>query len=99
MLFAKLHCPLQAQGRMAVQQVFLMVMHLSVSWRVFLVLYAEGLVLSGRPNLRLFSQLFWLLFTSMTIIIFSIFPGDLLWRGQFPQVGHTVDSLQMIADT
>ena len=77
---------------MAVQQIFFMVMHLSVSWRVFLVRYADGLVLSGRPNLRLFTQLFWLLFTSMMIINFWVFPGVLLWRGQFPQVGPTADT-------
>ena len=42
-------------------------------WRSLLVLHAEGFVKDGRPNLALFSQLFWILVTSYLSMSWGIF--------------------------
>ena len=42
-------------------------------WRSFLILHAEGFVKDGRPNLALFSQLFWILLTSFFSMSWGLF--------------------------
>ena len=54
-------------------------------WRTFLILYAEGFLLNGRINIKLFVQLFWLVTVCFILVGFGIFPLSLLIGGNFAQ--------------
>ena len=93
-------CGLQVVGRNTVLNTFgnamfftvgwrsflILLLIIILTWRSFLVLHAEGFVREGRPNLQLFSRLFWLLFGVFMVNTFWLFPGSLMWRGDFPKV-------------
>ena len=54
--------------------------------RVFLICFAErGLVAQGRPNLRLFHQLYWILFSVFIAIGIITFPVMKFLRGNFAE--------------
>ena len=53
-------CGVLVSARFAMVQSFQPIMFFSFGCRFFLVIYAEGLVRNGKPNLKLLSQLFWL---------------------------------------
>ena len=46
--------------------------------------YADrGLVLDGQPNLKLFKQLYWILFCTYTALLIGLFPITVMLRGDF----------------
>ena len=60
------------------------VLFISFGFRHFLILYADrGLVRNGRPNLGLFSQLYWIVVGSFVTLGFAMAPGKNLLRGNF----------------
>ena len=57
--------------------------------RVFLICFAErGLVAQGRPNLRLFHQLYWILFSAFITIGIVTFPIMKFLRGNFAETTY-----------
>ena len=56
----------------------------SFMYRTYLILYANGLIKNGKPNLKVFSQLFWIVNVSFFAINFFIFPLSLQLKGKFP---------------
>ena len=58
------------------------------SFRSILIGYARGLVLKGRPNLRLFNQLYWVLFSGFCTIGIILFPILKLAQGNFNETNY-----------
>ena len=64
--------------------ILLVTFFLNVLFRFFLVLYAEGFLRNGSLNLKLFKQLYWLIWAAlvlMGLIPFAITP---IMQGKFP---------------
>ena len=60
--------------------------------RVFLICFAErGLVVQGRPNLRLFHQLYWIVFS----VFIVTFPVLMFLRGNFAETTYGKICLQI----
>ena len=58
------------------------VLFMSFGFRHFLILYADrGLVQNGRPNLTLFTQLYWVVVGSLLALGFAMNPGKNLLKG------------------
>ena len=65
------------------------IMSFSILWRSFLILHSEkGLVAEGKPNLKLFNQLYWVVVFSMTVIELTISPFTQIAKGGFPENSH-----------
>ena len=56
----------------------------SFMYRTYLILYADGLIKDGKPNLKVFSQLFWIVNMVFFAINYFIFPLSLQLKGNFP---------------
>ena len=78
-------CGVLVPARFAMVQCFQLIMFFTVGFRFILVIHAEGLVRNGRPNLKLFSQLFWLLTGTFLIENQILTFPRLLLNGQYPQ--------------
>ena len=53
---------------------------------MFLILHAEkGLLVHGRPNLKLFNQLFWIVVCAFIMVSYSGFPLPFLVKGSYPE--------------
>ena len=77
-------CTLHVQAHFVMLYVFSTTLYFSLWWRAFLVLYPRGFVRDGSTNLKLFSQLFWLLL----VVGMSVqYTGELVLQlqGNYPQ--------------
>ena len=61
----------------------------AIHWRSFLILHSEkGFVDKGRPNLKLFNQLYWVVVFTMNAIQNTMFPINHIAKGGFPENSH-----------
>ena len=79
-------CGILVTSRYLIVYVYTQTLFYSFIFRTFLVLYIDrGLVLQGKPNLKLFNQLYWVAFLSYFAMTTFIMPGSHIIRGQFPE--------------
>ena len=78
-------CSLHIQTRYITETIFSNFFFFSFLWRTFLILHADGFIHNGQLNIRLFGQLFWLLALTFITVAYTIFPGSMLLRGEFPK--------------
>ena len=65
--------------------VYSLTLSFSFLFRTFLILHPDrGLVRNGRPNLRLFHQLYWVVVSSFLLVFQIILPGSSIYKGSFP---------------
>ena len=81
----ELLCSTQVLARYTMANFSHHIFFFSFLWRTFLILYAEGFLLNGRINIKLFVQLFWLVTVCFILVGFGIFPLSLLLGGNFAQ--------------
>lgn len=80
----ELLCSLHIQIRYTMAYFFSHTAFFGFQWRTFLIFYAPGFVEKGHLNLKLFSQLYWIVFASFLAINYFYFPLSWLLRGDFP---------------
>ena len=79
-------CGILVASRYIIFYVFTEVLFLSHVFRSFLVVFSErGLVAKGKTNLKLFHQLFWVLFCAFLVVFTFIMPISHVIRGKFPE--------------
>ena len=77
-------CTALVVSRISMMYFYWVVLFISFGFRHFLILYADrGLVRNGRPNLGLFSQLYWIVVCSFVTLGFAMAPGGNLLKGNF----------------
>ena len=77
-------CGLLVTSRYVVVIIYCATLFYSFIFRTFLVLYSDrGLILQGKPNLKLFAQLFWLTMVSFVAFEHGIFPVSNIIRGKW----------------
>ena len=83
-------CGVFLQAKYFTGELFFVLMFTSFCFRTFLILYSErGLVRNGRPYLRMFHQLFWIISASLFAIMYTTFPLSAQIRGTFPHISKT----------
>ena len=84
-------CGILVASRYIIFYVFTEVLFLSHVFRSFLVVFSErGLVSKGKTNLKLFHQLFWVLFCAFLVVFTFIMPISHVIRGKFPETTKKV---------
>ena len=78
-------CSIHIQARYIMSNIFDNFFFFNFLWRTFLILHAEGFIHNGKLNIRLFGQLFWIISLTFIAVHYSIFPGSILLRGDFPK--------------
>ena len=77
-------CTVLIMSRHSIILFYWVILLFSFHFRLFLVLYADrGLLKNGKPNLKLFCQLYWVVMVVLLIFCFAMFPGKNLLKGNF----------------
>ena len=79
-------CGILVTSRYIIFYVFGEILFLSHVFRSFLIVFSErGLVAKGKTNLKLFHQLFWVIFCAFLVVFTFIMPISHIIRGKFPE--------------
>ena len=78
-------CTVLVLSRIFIMYFFLILLFFCFVFRSFLILYSDrGLVKNGRPNLELFTQIFWVVTGAFIVLCFAFRPGTNIIRGNSP---------------
>ena len=77
-------CSIHLTANLIVGVFFGQIIFYSFLWRSFLILHGHGFIRNGQPNLKLFSQLYWLITLSFIVLSLSV-DQPMYLKGKFPQ--------------
>ena len=77
-------CSIHMQSPRIPGSFFIHIIYFSLLWRSFLILHGQGFIRNGQLNLKLFSQLYWLITLSFLVLAISL-DQPMYLKGQFPQ--------------
>ena len=69
-------CQLQQFARVAIMSAYFFTFFFNFVFRTVLIRFSDrGLVLDGKPNLRLFHRLYWTIFLAFFLLLVILFPA------------------------
>ena len=77
-------CSIHMQSPRIPGSFFIHTNYFSLLWRSFLILHGQGFIRNGQLNLKLFSQLYWLITLSFLVLAINI-DQPMYLKGEFPQ--------------